>query len=82
MDFRLPQLGEGIDSATVVNVLVKPGDRVRAGSRWSRSRPTRRRWTSRPTPTGRSRRCWSTPGQVPGRGPRFLRLQGVRRAAG
>ena len=31
MDFRLPALGEGIDSATVVNVLVKPGDAVRAG---------------------------------------------------
>lgn len=31
MDFRLPPLGEGIDSATVVNVLVKPGDAVAAG---------------------------------------------------
>lgn len=28
MEFRLPALGEGIDSATVVNVLVKPGDAV------------------------------------------------------
>src|SRR5262245_11668459 len=28
MEFRLPELGEGITSATVVNVLVKPGDRV------------------------------------------------------
>ncbi len=31
VEFRLPALGEGIDSATVVNVLVKPGDRVSAG---------------------------------------------------
>ena len=30
MEFRLPELGEGITSATVVNVLVKPGDRVTA----------------------------------------------------
>ena len=28
MDFRLPDLGEGIDSATVVGVRVKPGDAV------------------------------------------------------
>lgn len=31
MDFRLPDLGEGIDSATVTAVLVKPGDAVAAG---------------------------------------------------
>src|SRR5579885_1903222 len=31
MEFRLPAFGEGIDSATVVNVLVKPGDTVTAG---------------------------------------------------
>jgi len=31
MDFRLPPLGEGIDSATVVAVKVKPGDTVSAG---------------------------------------------------
>src|SRR5438270_349495 len=31
MDFRLPPLGEGIDAATVVGVLVKPGDAVTAG---------------------------------------------------
>lgn len=31
MDFRLPSLGEGIDSATVTAVLVKPGDAVTAG---------------------------------------------------
>lgn len=31
MEFRLPALGEGIDSATVVGVLVKPGDAVKAG---------------------------------------------------
>src|SRR2546426_9482516 len=31
MDFRLPALGEGIDSATVTAVLVKPGDAVAAG---------------------------------------------------
>ncbi|HET6576167.1 MAG TPA: biotin/lipoyl-containing protein, partial [Fimbriiglobus sp.] len=31
MEFRLPALGEGIDSATVVNVLVKPGDAITAG---------------------------------------------------
>src|SRR5438128_5564330 len=31
MDFRLPSLGEGIDSATVVGVRVKPGDAVAAG---------------------------------------------------
>ena len=31
MEFRLPALGEGIDSATVVGVLVKPGDGVKAG---------------------------------------------------
>ncbi len=31
MDFRLPDLGEGIDSATVTNVMVKPGDTVAAG---------------------------------------------------
>src|SRR5437763_11494262 len=31
MDFRLPALGEGIDSATVVGVRVKPGDAVAAG---------------------------------------------------
>ena len=29
MEFRLPALGEGIDSATVVNVLVKLGDEGR-----------------------------------------------------
>ena len=29
MDFRLPALGEGIDSATVVGVRVKPGDAVK-----------------------------------------------------
>jgi pyruvate dehydrogenase E2 component (dihydrolipoamide acetyltransferase) len=28
MEFRLPELGEGITQATVVNVLVKPGDAV------------------------------------------------------
>src|SRR5215204_2611963 len=31
MDFRLPNLGEGIESATVTAVLVKPGDAVTAG---------------------------------------------------
>jgi pyruvate dehydrogenase E2 component (dihydrolipoamide acetyltransferase) len=31
MEFRLPNLGEGIDSATVTSVLVKPGDAVTAG---------------------------------------------------
>ena len=31
MDFRLPNLGEGIDSATVVTVKVKAGDAVSAG---------------------------------------------------
>ena len=31
MDFRLPNLGEGIDTATVTAVLVKPGDAVAAG---------------------------------------------------
>lgn len=31
MDFRLPDLGEGIDSATVTAVLVRPGDAVAAG---------------------------------------------------
>ncbi len=31
MDFRLPNLGEGIDSATVVAVKVRPGDAVSAG---------------------------------------------------
>ena len=31
MDFRLPALGEGIESATVTAVLVKPGDDVKAG---------------------------------------------------
>lgn len=31
MDFKLPALGEGIDSATVVGILVKPGDAVSAG---------------------------------------------------
>jgi pyruvate dehydrogenase E2 component (dihydrolipoamide acetyltransferase) len=31
MEFRLPALGEGIDSATVTEVLVKPGDAVSAG---------------------------------------------------
>src|SRR5437764_8442219 len=31
MEFRLPALGEGIDAATVVGVLVKPGDAVSAG---------------------------------------------------
>src|SRR5439155_769477 len=31
MEFRLPALGEGIDSATVTAVLVKPGDTVEAG---------------------------------------------------
>src|SRR5207237_9564810 len=30
-EFRLPALGEGIDAATVVGVLVKPGDAVQAG---------------------------------------------------
>jgi pyruvate dehydrogenase E2 component (dihydrolipoamide acetyltransferase) len=30
-EFRLPALGEGIDAATVVNVLVKPGDTVSTG---------------------------------------------------
>ncbi len=31
MDFRLPDLGEGIESATVTSVMVKPGDTVTAG---------------------------------------------------
>jgi pyruvate dehydrogenase E2 component (dihydrolipoamide acetyltransferase) len=31
MDFRLPELGEGIESATVVNVLVQPGAEVAPG---------------------------------------------------
>src|SRR4051794_7642913 len=31
MEFRLPELGEGIESATVTAVLVKPGDSVAAG---------------------------------------------------
>src|SRR5439155_15876964 len=31
MDLRLPALGEGIESATVTQVLVKPGDAVSAG---------------------------------------------------
>ncbi len=31
MEFRLPELGEGIESATVTAVLVKPGDTVKAG---------------------------------------------------
>ena len=31
MEFRLPALGEGIESATVTQVLVKPGDAVKAG---------------------------------------------------
>ena len=31
MDFHLPNLGEGIESATVTAVLVKPGDAVAAG---------------------------------------------------
>ena len=31
MEFRLPELGEGIESATVTAVLVKPGDAVAAG---------------------------------------------------
>lgn len=31
MEFRLPALGEGIDAATVVGVLVKPGETVSAG---------------------------------------------------
>jgi pyruvate dehydrogenase E2 component (dihydrolipoamide acetyltransferase) len=31
MDFRLPSLGEGIDSATVTAVLVKPGDTIAVG---------------------------------------------------
>ncbi|MDB5311828.1 MAG: pyruvate dehydrogenase [Gemmataceae bacterium] len=30
-EFKLPSLGEGIDSATVTSVLVKPGDAVKAG---------------------------------------------------
>src|SRR3954470_19031893 len=31
MDFRLPNLGEGIEGGTVTAVLVKVGDAVRAG---------------------------------------------------
>jgi pyruvate dehydrogenase E2 component (dihydrolipoamide acetyltransferase)/2-oxoisovalerate dehydrogenase E2 component (dihydrolipoyl transacylase) len=31
MDFRLPELGEGVYEAEVVNWLVKPGDRVKRG---------------------------------------------------
>src|SRR3954464_5097440 len=31
MDLRLPELGEGITDATVVNVPVKPGKAVKAG---------------------------------------------------
>src|SRR5262249_29880121 len=31
MEFRLPELGEGIESATVTAVLVKPGEAVAAG---------------------------------------------------
>lgn len=31
MDFRLPALGEGIESATVTAVLLKPGDAIKAG---------------------------------------------------
>src|SRR5208283_2903618 len=29
MDIRLPSLGEGADSGTVVNILVKEGDRIK-----------------------------------------------------
>ena len=31
MDVRLPKLGEGADSGTVVSVLVKDGDEVKEG---------------------------------------------------
>jgi pyruvate dehydrogenase E2 component (dihydrolipoamide acetyltransferase) len=31
MEFRLPELGEGITTATVVSILVNPGDAVRTG---------------------------------------------------
>src|SRR5262249_56866568 len=31
MEFRVPELGEGIDQATVVDVMARPGDAVRAG---------------------------------------------------
>jgi pyruvate dehydrogenase E2 component (dihydrolipoamide acetyltransferase) len=31
MDFRLPNLGEGIEGGTVTEILVKPGDAVKAG---------------------------------------------------
>jgi len=30
MEFRLPQLAEGVDSGTIIKVLVKPGDTVKA----------------------------------------------------
>ena len=31
LEFRLPDLGEGVESADVVRVLVKPGDTVQEG---------------------------------------------------
>src|SRR6478735_318018 len=31
MEFKLPELGEGISDATVVNLAVKVGDQVKAG---------------------------------------------------
>src|SRR5438309_10736726 len=31
MDFRLPNLGEGIEGGTITAVFVKPGDAVKAG---------------------------------------------------
>ena len=33
MDFRLPNLGEGIEGGTVTEILVKPGDAVKPGQR-------------------------------------------------
>src|SRR5580693_4607227 len=53
MDFRLPNLGEGIDAATVEAVLVKPGDKVPVGGAVFRFRAA----AATPTPKSGERKA-------------------------
>ena len=55
----MPKLSDSMAEATIVRWLKQPGERSRAASRWSRSRPTRRPSSTRPRPTACSPRSSS-----------------------
>ena len=63
VDFKLPDLGENIESGDIVSVLVKEGDEVQPNKRCSKSKPARP-WSScrRRTPA-RSPRSTSKKGR-------------------